>query len=330
MAGKFFEGMIMNKLETLQPEFKSGLRRSLQQIEASSWAKNSIGINVVFGISDMGLPARFLAGFTPAFSLAEVIAEKKSVSPELRVFVPLHLSEHANGISHAEGERTVRQGILFIQKFEEIFHPTISWFLDVDQPMTQKAIGLLSHLSDELLRLHDPTLVPMWEKAFNAAQKRGNKESAKIYTPHHIFGWHDAWDPEKFFPAPTKAITINCFSTSEETFQSVRKKLMPIVETHMPELVVHGDHLDLFTDRCPGPHYMPRQLNNKHEPLLTDLLTLGFTKTRQELSSLVDEGFRTACSDFVSIEKHIEQIRQTNPTLPDAEEFIQEVKRALR
>jgi hypothetical protein len=320
----------MNTIEKLQPEFKTGLRRSLRQVEASSWAKNSVGINVVFGISDLGLPARFLAGFAPAFSLAEAIAEKKAVSPELRVFVPLHLSEHANGITHSSGEQTVRQGVLFIQKFEQIFHPTISWFLDVDKPITQKTIALLSHLSDELLSLNDPTLALTWEKAFNAAQKRGNKESAKIYTPHHIFGWHDAWDSEKFFPAPTKMITINCFSTSEETFQSVRKKLMPIVEQEMPELVVHGDHLDLFTDRCPGPHYMPRQINNKHEPLLSDLLTVGFAKTRQELSSLVDEGFRTAFTDLVSIEKHINALIQTNPMLPNTEEFIQEVKNAAQ
>lgn len=318
----------MNKLEALQPEFKTGLRRSLTQIEASSWAKNSVGINVVFGVSDIGLPARFLAGFAPAFSLTEVIAEKKNVAPELRVFVPLHLSEHANGITHVQGEQTVRQGVLFIQKFDEIFHPTVSWFLDIDKPMTHKAIGLLSHLSDELLSLNDPTLAPMWEKAFTAAQKRGNKDSAKIYTPHHVFGWQDAWDPEKFFPAPTKMITINCFSTSEETFQSVRKLLMPIVEKETPELVVHGDHLDLFTDRCPGPHYMPRRLNDKHEPLLSDLLIMGFTKTRQELSALADEGFRTALVDFISIEKHVEKLRQTNPNLPNVEEFIQEVKRA--
>ncbi len=318
----------MNKLEALQPEFKTGLRKSIGKIEAPSWAKNSVGINVVFGVSDLGLPARFLAGFAPAFSLAEVLGEKKSVTPELRIFVPLHLSEHANGVAEKHAEQTVRQGVLFVQKFKEIFHPTISWFLDVDQPITQKAIALLSHLSDELLSQNDLALSEMWSKAFVAAEKRGNRESAKIYTPHHIFGWHDAWDPEQFFPAPTKAITINCFSTSEKTFQDVRTKLMPIVEKEMPELVVHGDHLDLFTDRCPGPHYMPRTINEKHEPLLSDLLTLGFTKTRKELSALASEGFGTAFTDLISIEKHIEKLKNINPSLPNAEEFIQEVRHA--
>jgi len=330
MVRKLFTRVIMNKIEELQPEFKTGLRRSLFPIEASSWAKNSVGINVVFGVSDIGLPARFLAGFAPAFSLAEAIAEKKNVSPELRVFVPLHLAEHTNGISHMQGDQTVKQGMLFIQKFETIFHPTVTWFLDIDQPMTQNAVGLLTHLSDELLSRNDPVLTLMWEKAFIAAQKRGNRESAKVYTPHHIFGWHDAWDPEKFFPASPKRITINCFSTSEETFQFVRKTLMPIVTRGTPELVVQGDHLDLFTDRCPGPHYMPRQINGKREPLLTDLLTLGFSKTRQELTALVDEGFRTACTDLISIQKHIEKLRQTNPALPNVDEFITEVKHASK
>lgn len=318
----------MNKLESLQPEFKTGLRRSLFHVEASSWAQNSVGINVVFGVSDLGLPARFLAGFAPAFSLAEAIIEKKNVLPELRVFVPLHLSEHTNGITHDNGEQTVRQGVLFIQKFEKIFHPTISWFLDVDQPITQMAIELLSHLSDELLSLNDQTLKPMWDKAFTAAQKRGNKESAKIYTPHHIFGWQDAWDPDKFFTATPKPITINCFSTSEETFQSLRRKLLPIVDHTMPELIVHGDHLDLFTDRCPGPHYIPRTINGKQEPLLSDLLTAGFAKTRQELATLTSEGFWTAFTDLLSIEKHIEKLRHVNPTLPNIEEFITEVYHA--
>jgi len=315
----------MNKIEALQPEFKTGLRRSLQMVDASAWKENNVGINVVFGISDIGLPARFLAGFAPAFSLAEAISEKRNVSPELRVFVPLHLSKHANGISQSHGEKMIRQGALFIQKFEQIFHPTITWFLDIDQPMTEQSIGILTHLSDELLSQQDPTLIPMWEKAFAAAEKRGNKESAKIYTPHHIFGWHDAWDPEKFFPASTKKITINCFSTSEETFQSVRRKIMPIVANQMPELVVHGNHLDLFTDRCPGPHYIPRKLKDKQEPLLDDLLTMGFTKARQELSELVNEGFHTAFSDLISIQKQIEKLRITNPTLPNIDEFITEV-----
>lgn len=318
----------MNKLETLQPEFKTGLRRSLLSVEASSWAKNSVGINVVFGVSDIGLPARFLAGFAPAFSLVEAIADKKGVSPELRVFVPLHLSEHSNGVTHAHGEQTVRQGVLFIQKLRDIFHPTVNWFLDIDQPMSGKAVSLLTHLSDELLSKPDGFLAPMWEKAFVAAQKRGNRDSAKIYTPHHIFGWHDAWDPEKFFPAGPKRITINCFSTSEATFQSVRKALMPIVTNETPELIVHGDHIDLFTDRCPGPHYLPHTIGNQQEPLLTDLLTAGFSKTRQELTNLASNGFQTALKDFSSIEKHIDSLIQLNPSLPNAEEFIQEVRHA--
>lgn len=318
----------MNKIEALQPEFKTGLRRSLSSVENSSWAINSVGINVVFGVSDIGLPARFLAGFTPAFSLAEAIADKKSVSPELRVFVPLHLSEHANGITHTHGEQSVHQGVLFIQKLKEIFHPTVTWFLDIDQPMTQKAVKLLTDLSDTLLSQQNETLVAMWNKAFDAAQKRGNRESAKIYTPHHIFGWHDAWDPEMFFPASPKQITINCFSTSEETFQSVRKTLMPIMAQETPELVVHGDHIDLFTDRCPGPHYMPRKIKNNVEPLLSDLLSAGFAKTRAELAKLAVDGFQTAFKDFISIEKHINSLIQLNPSLPNPEEFIQEVKRA--
>lgn len=318
----------MNKLEALQPEFKTGLRRSLFSIESSSWAKNSVGINVVFGVSDLGLPARFLAGFAPAFSLVEAIADKKGVSPELRVFVPLHLSEHANGITHTHGEQTVSQGVLFIQKFQEIFHPTVTWFLDIDQPISQKAMSLLTNLSDSLLSQPNETLAPMWEKAFVAAQKRGNRESAKTYTPHHIFGWHDAWDPEKFFPRIPKQITINCFSTSETIFQAVRKALIPIVSQQSPELVVHGDHIDLFTDRCPGPHYMPRTIQKTHEPLLTNLLAMGFTKTRQELARLASEGFQTALTDFVSIEKHINSLKQSNPSLPTAEEFVQEVKNA--
>lgn len=318
----------MSKLETLQPEFKTGLKRSLHGIEAAAWAKNSVGINVVFGISGLGLPARFLAGFAPAFSLAEAIADKKNVAPEMRIFVPLHLSEIANGIPQSHSEQTVKQGLLFVQKFKEIFHPAVSWFLDIDQPITQEAMSLLIHFSDELLSQKDPSLAVMWEKAFTAAQKRGNKDSAKLYTPHHIFGWQDAWDPQKFFPAPTKFITINCFSTSEGTFQGVRKALMPIVTEQSPELIVHGEHLDLFTDRCPGPHYMPRQLHDKHEPLLTDLLLLGFQKTRQELAVLANEGFGTALTDFRSIEKHIEKLRQSNPELPNAEEFISEVKHA--
>lgn len=320
----------MNRMEALQPEFKTGLKRSLSSIAESSWSKNNVGINVVFGIGHPGLPARFLAGFAPAFSLAELIAEKKSNIPELRVFVPLHLSVNANQIPQSHGEQTIRQGMIFIQKFQEIFHPTISWFLDIDNPLTQEGIDLLIHLSNQVLQTHDTTLAQSWEKTFRAAQKRGNKDSAKIYTSHHIFGWHDAWDPQKFFSASPKRITINCFSTSEAKFQPVRKLIMNLLINQKPHLVVHGDHLDMFTDRCPGPHYLPRTIGSFREPLLGDLLNAGFSKVRRELVGLVSLGFRTALLDLDSIQSHIEKSRMKSPTLPNIEDFIQEVHHAVK
>lgn len=320
--------VFMNKIEALQPQFKTGLRRSLQKIEASAWEKNDVGINVVLGISDLSLPARFLAGFAPAFSLGEALEAKRHVQPQLRVFVPLHLSHRANGIALEQGEQSVRQGFLFIQKFQEIFHPSISWFLDRDKPFTDESIALLLKLSQQLLSKDDLTLKNAWEKTFGAAQKRGNAQSALIYTPHHIFGWHDAWDPTKFFPALPKRITLNCFSQSEETFQPIRKALMLEVEEHSPELVVHGDHLDLITNRCPGPHYLPRTIGNVHEPLLGDLLNAGFEKIRKDLVSLVSGGFQTALKDLDSLNQHLEQLRSTNSSLPNIEEFIGEVKNA--
>lgn len=318
----------MNKLETLQPQFQTSLKRSFREIDHEAWRTQDVGINVVFGVSETGLPARFLAGFVPAFSLAEALAVQKQTEPELRVFVPLHLAMECNNISDDHGKEIVRQGVSFVQKFQEIFHPTISWFLDIDQPFTSEATSLLIDLSNEII--HDPHLNQQWHQAFDAARKRGTEENALVYTPHHIFGWQDAKDPNLFFASQPKQITMNCFSKSEEKFQDIRKKLMDVVRVQKPELVVHGQHIDLFTSRCPGPHYIPSEKRGSQEPLLSDLSLTGFKKTRNNLMGLLSDGFHTALNDLESINDHIESKRIDNPKLPDIEEFIQEVNHARK
>lgn len=311
----------MNSIELVQPQFQTGLKRSLREINHASW--EDVGMNVVLGVSETGLPARFLAGFVPAFSLLEALVERKQVSPELRIFVPLHLASQCNNVPENLGNDCLQQGFVFIQKFQKIFHPNIRWFLDIDRPFTQEATSLLTNLSQRII--DDPLLTEHWHQAFEAAQKRGSKDSALIYTPHHVFGWHDAWQPKLFFERLPKSVTLNCFSQSEIKFQEIRKKIMSVITDVRPELVVHGQHLDLITSRCPGPHYLITKRNGNQEPTLSDLMLAGFEKTKNELTSLLSDGFQTALKDLESINTHIEECRKADEALPNIEDFIQEV-----
>lgn len=327
----FRKDKFMNKFEALQPMFERDLSDVRKEIPENVWreSRGEIGINAVFGISHTVLPARFLAGFVPVMALGEALdAQKKPIKPrpELRIFVPIHLAQ-ACGISEKDSRESLNEGVLFIQKFQEIFHPSLQWFLDIDNPMNKQHIEILTKMSDEILQVFHDELSQDWQKIEKAAERRGIPETAQMYASHGVFGWqdfHDVGEPQ-FFRSQSKLITLNCMSTAEEPF----RKFHETMKIHFPWRKIHGGkHIDLFTKFCRRPHYLRVDIGSHQEPTLSELILAGFEKTRSELESMksLSHKFKQAERDLELINTHIENERKVNPGLPNFDEFLQEIR----
>lgn len=316
----------MNKFETLQSLFDDDLNGVRKSIPKDAW-REGVGLNVAFGVTNTEIPARFLAGFVPSATLAEAIQEQQKTDTQLRIFVPLHLAVEC-GVDELNAVANKNQGVLLIQKFHEVFHPTLHWFLDEDLPITESAIRTLSQWSDSLLE-HAPHLQPEWEKVRQSARRRGDEGTAKIYAPHHVFGWQDCWLPSDFFEATPAHVTFNCLSPAEQPFQAIREKMIELMHDTSPELLVGGVHQDLTTSVCRRPHYLSVRVGKLQEPSVTDLLQMGFERAKQELNDMTGAStkFEKAHEDLVVLELHINEMRRTQPGLPNTEEFIQEIAR---
>ena len=62
----------MRKIELLRSQFNTSLVKAFKSVEPFGEAH----VNIALSVSREGLPARFLAGIIPAFSLAEAIREQ--------------------------------------------------------------------------------------------------------------------------------------------------------------------------------------------------------------------------------------------------------------
>lgn len=317
----------MNKFETLQSLFDDDLNGVRKSIPKDAW-KEGVGLNVAFGVTNTEIPARFLSGFVPSATLAETIRGQQKIDTQLRIFVPLHLAVTC-GVDASNAVANRNQGLLMIQKFHDVFHPTLHWFLDEDLPITENAIETLREWSDSLID-HAPHLQSEWEKVRQSARRRGNEETANIYAPHHVFGWQDCWMPSDFFEATPSHVTFNCLSSAEKPFQVIREQMLGLIRETKPELLVEGVHNDLTTSVCRRPHYLSVRVGELQEPSVNDLLQIGFEQVKQELDDMtsVSAKFKKAHEDLVALELHIDEMRNTQPGLPNTEEFVQEIARA--
>ncbi len=316
----------MNEFESLQSLFVEDLNQIRKDVPKAAW-QEGVGLNVAFGVTNTEIPARFLSGFVPSATLAETIQEQQKVGTQLRIFIPLHLSITC-GVSEPNAIVNRNQGLLLIQKFHEVFHPTLHWFLDEDLPMTENAITCLLEWSNKLLE-NAPHLQSEWEKVRQSARRRGNEETAKIYAPHHVFGWQDCWMPANFFEATPSHVTFNCLSPAEEPFQVIRKEMLELIRGANPDLLAGGVHYDLTTSVCRRPHYLSVRVGKLQEPSVNDLLQLGFERVKQELDHMTAAStkFAKAHEDLIALELHIEDMRSRQPALPNTEEFVQEIAR---
>ena len=316
----------MNKFESLQSLFAEDLNQIRKDVPEAAW-QEGVGINVAFGVTNTEIPARFLSGFVPLAELAETIQWQQKIDAQLRIFVPFHLAVRC-GVDESNATTNRDQGTLMIHKFHEVFHPTLDWFLDEDLPMSEHAIDTLSKWSERWLE-DNQNIDTEWEKMVQSARRRGDAETAKIYVPHHVFGWQDCWEPSQFFQAIPSQVTFNCLSEAEEPFQIIRNEMIRLIHEVNPELLVDGIHTDLTTTVCRRPHYLSVRVGGHQEPTATDLLQLGFERTKNELHDMTSVGskFKKAHEDLVTLELHIDDMRSRQPGLPNIEEFVQEIAR---
>ncbi len=89
-------------------------------------------------------------------------------------------------------------------------------------------------------------------------------------------------------------------SSERAVFQPLRKSLMEGIATQQPDIVLGGQHIDLFTTRCPGPHYIRSGQMDLLEPTLDELLKEGFDQTLAKYLELekINPKFATARKDL--------------------------------
>lgn len=324
----------MRKIELLRSQFNTNLVKAFKSVEPFSEAH----VNIALSVSKEGLPARFLAGIIPAFSLAEAIREQFGAAASVRVFAPINLAVACNGFngeSHTDitreqaqeqfraiGTTVIDQGRILVQKLQQAQFPSISWKLTLDQPWNKNAEELLETIWKRSFELDEEQL----SQARDTVVQTG-KLNAHLYIPHHLFGWQDCFSPF-IFPIEDKPqdgeLVINCMSQSERNFQAFRRRLAWDLQVTRPNLLVSRSPVDVMTERCPGPHYIRSQDGERIEPSLEDLLSEGFVSTVRSLSRFaqVNPKFETARKDMLSVSEFFHQRWVEDSNRPTFDEFI--------
>lgn len=327
----------MEKLEQLRPQFKTSLQKAFRNAEPFS----EVHVNLALSVSKEGLPARFLAGIIPAFSLAEAMQNQFGIETSVRIFAPINLAVACNGFDGGDisrtkeeshewfrgiGTKVMEQGGRLVDGFQQAQFPSVAWRLAIDQPWSRTAEELLTSIWERSSELNEDQL----NQARNAVVQTG-KPNAHLYIPHHLFGWQDCFS-QTIFSQDDKPkegeLVVNAMSQSERNFQAFRKRLAWDLQVTKPELIVPKSPIDVTTERCPGPHYIRSRDEVRIEPSLEDLLSDGFVSIVRGFSKLIEANpkFETARSDMLSVFDFFHQRWIEDSNRPTFDEFIGGVK----
>lgn len=280
--------------------------------EAFSVAEDkTVLINNVFGINNNGmLPARFLSGFLSTFSLARTIQEVSDgdINPQVRIFRPINITQHINGISDEATKRQIKQGNKMLQSLAFQHFSTIDFFIEDDLPITENALQVLLQVAS-LIDLHcDKEVIG---KIRESGRIRGGEQGAQnalIYAAHHPFGWIDLHHPSIFREVPPHVI-INTLPPSEKKYTEVRKRLEQIIGGSGSELIVPiGTRQELVINMCGTPHYifLEDEKGNRQEPSIDEVLSITCAEVlddmrrrfKSEQNIFLKENLRRACRDL--------------------------------
>lgn len=187
--------------------------------------------------------------------------------------------------------------------------PTVDFFLEKDEPITDETLTILSELS-QLAQVTEESLA-FSNSISESGQRHGGingKNNSQLYVPHHSFGWRDMFHAAIFNSRPPFTV-INTLPPSEKRFNEMRYGLRnKLQETGNTQLICSGDRFDLTMNMCGVPHYLliTDPDNNCREPSVSDVSHVSVAEVlddlqkrfKSETNSGVKENLRRARQDF--------------------------------
>lgn len=293
----------MRSIEIEQSEltdFKNPEKIVIPDFTQELWVSN------VFGINKEGqLPARFLSGFISTFSLARLITERTegAIVPTVRIFRPINISRHINGISEEASQWQITRGSEVLALFAKNHFPEIPFFVEDDGQIIDEALEILSGVSTLISDHCEPELL---KKLTESGRKRGGEEGARnalVYAAHHPFGWSDLHHRSIFEQIPP-GIVINTMPPSERKFLAVRDFVKDALGSGSG-LATVTTQSNLFINMCGTPHYilLENTTGEVQEPTLDQSLGVMCKELLADLNA------RRAGADFFT-EENLKRCRR--------------------
>lgn len=280
--------------------------------------EGSIGINGVVGFSGefggnplRAIPARFLAGFLPAFLLAETVREQTGITPTVRIFFPKNIAHHVNGLDIPRLDITIKVVKKVIEALHHSCFPSTQLMFQEDQLITSSAVATLDRFSILIDAVEDrDVLKSIHESAQRHGGQRGEANTT-LYAAHHPFGWQEVGD-RNIFDEDLPHIVINTLPVSERRFSSLRRGLRASIHTLNWDRPREVHDLEMSTV---GAHYL---LIDPSEPTLEDALFLPMGIILEKLTNLYratgNDNLRKAKNDCKRLVEFVAERTQRNVT----------------
>jgi hypothetical protein len=238
--------------------------------------ESSITINNVFGINKDGiLPARFLSGFIPTFTLAGDIQNSSNCKPHVRIFRPTNISRFVNNIPQGILEKQIAAGNLELRRFASRFFPQVNFSIEEDEPVSEEALKVLARIG-ELIQTQGA--IDLQDGLKDSGRKMGGQDGESnsfLYAANHLFGWEDMHHVAFFQQIPGDTV-INTTPPSEKKFKKIRDLVLGFTQEDIKEMKIGGVHKDLVISMCGTPHYifLKGSDGNAIEPSFDEVLSI--------------------------------------------------------
>jgi hypothetical protein len=274
----------MERIE-LQPDalgFKSSPMLQLNNSEG-------VRINNVLGVNKDGqLPARFLSGVLPTFSLSQAMMESSNglIVPQIRIFRPISIFQHTNGISHDVVTGQTSQGNEILQHFQQNFFPEAELLIEEDLKIDQDALTALNYVRCHVEQHCDRETVAAIRESGSKHGGIQGEENALLYAAHHPFGWNGLHH-QGIFPSLPPDVVINTLPPSERKFTNVRMAVAPHIITAGGITVFEGLTHELVINMSGTPHYQFLEDDNiqRQEPSFDEIRSVPVIEVFNDMQS---------------------------------------------
>jgi len=301
-------------------------------------AEGTVWINNVFGVNKDGLlPARFLSGFISTFSLAKTIQELSGnhLTSRVRIFRPINITKHVNGISQSSIEDSIKLGSEMIQLLAIRHFPAVDFFIEDDEEVSDNALQVLSDVASIIeLNCEESHL----QKTKESGRTRGGhlgEKNAILYSAHHPFGWSDLHHKDIFESVPPVNV-INTLPPSEKKYSEIRRVVRQVINADSELFVPISIRKELIINMCGLPHYLFIEDSNGHrlEPSLNEIINANCAevlrdmklRSKTEPNSFLSENLRRAMRD---LEKLFSLFAQGNMEVLQEQTFLELTGRSI-